>query len=64
MTFWSLGLSLSFCLLLVQIHVLALENGPRKGIHLPLVRKEVRREGLQKRTGGNASIGVGDFLDV
>ncbi|GJF00003.1 acid protease [Phanerochaete sordida] len=59
MTFWSLVLSLS----LISSHVLALENEPRKGIHLPLVRREVRREGLHKRAG-NASIGIGDFVDV
>lgn len=59
MTFRSLYLSL----FLVLSHVLALENTPPKGLHLPLVRREIRRDGLQKRAG-NASIGIGDFLDV
>ncbi|EKM52972.1 uncharacterized protein PHACADRAFT_259144 [Phanerochaete carnosa HHB-10118-sp] len=59
MTFWILVLNLFFFL----SHVLALGSGTRQGLHLPLIRKEVRRGGLQKRAG-NASIGLGDFLDV
>ena len=51
---------------LFYFEISASAQSTERSIHLPLVRKEVRRPvfDVEKRDSGSAAIGVGDYLDV
>lgn len=57
----------AFLFLALPCHAFALGEPVKSGgVHLPMFKTEVARKEkvLQARSGGVASIGIGDYLDV